>query len=382
MTFRNSILAGTTLVRNAIQSEGFVSGSVGWRITRDGNAEFNDGTFRGTVTITNPSGAGIVIDSDDAVLRFVDADGNVLAELDSTTEFFGSSLFAFTIWDFAGNRRMALTGLGVAFEGNNGPVKIQSGSALGDDFQMPQLRVEPTGTDPDLAGRFKGEFDSGDNLATSLLQSPAVTGNNRASLRLESDSNTISARVRVPSGTDLAVTRDVFGTDFTDYVGYGVIADSQNAQTRWFLPANVPVPAAAETIINTWSDKAGNINLGTRAFHLKAGRMIRIVGQFACASTAAPNVSAMQLYKQLGGAPNIATDTKIGDVRFPIVVAGISDSKGFEIPYVTAADEIAIFYWAYRTASGAGNTTPQGATAQLRCDWSVEDRGISTPAVP
>lgn len=48
MTFNNSILAGTTLVRDEIQSEGFVSGSTGWRISRNGNAEFNNITSRGS----------------------------------------------------------------------------------------------------------------------------------------------------------------------------------------------------------------------------------------------------------------------------------------------------------------------------------------------
>lgn len=49
MTFSNSILAGTILVREAIQSENFEAGSTGWQITRDGDAEFNDVTARGDI---------------------------------------------------------------------------------------------------------------------------------------------------------------------------------------------------------------------------------------------------------------------------------------------------------------------------------------------
>lgn len=56
MTFQNSILAGTTLVREAISSEGFVAGSSGWSIERDGDAEFNDVTVRGTVSISDSGG--------------------------------------------------------------------------------------------------------------------------------------------------------------------------------------------------------------------------------------------------------------------------------------------------------------------------------------
>jgi hypothetical protein len=47
MGFRDSIVAGITLIRRAIQSEGFVSGSTGWMVERDGDAEFNDVIIRG-----------------------------------------------------------------------------------------------------------------------------------------------------------------------------------------------------------------------------------------------------------------------------------------------------------------------------------------------
>lgn len=49
MTFNNSILSGTTLARENIQSEGFVAGSTGWIIERDGDAEFNSIIVRGDV---------------------------------------------------------------------------------------------------------------------------------------------------------------------------------------------------------------------------------------------------------------------------------------------------------------------------------------------
>lgn len=61
MAFRNPIIGGNdTLVRQAMQSEGFVAGSSGWRITRDGDAEFNDVTVRGEFE-TGTGGDGIEI---------------------------------------------------------------------------------------------------------------------------------------------------------------------------------------------------------------------------------------------------------------------------------------------------------------------------------
>lgn len=58
--FRNSILGGINLIREAIQSPNFVSGSTGWWIGQDGSAEFNDltvrGQFDGQDFIVNSSG--------------------------------------------------------------------------------------------------------------------------------------------------------------------------------------------------------------------------------------------------------------------------------------------------------------------------------------
>lgn len=57
MEFSNGIVGGSDeLVRDGIQSRGFVSGSTGWRINRDGSAEFNDVTVRGAFQIgSSPS---------------------------------------------------------------------------------------------------------------------------------------------------------------------------------------------------------------------------------------------------------------------------------------------------------------------------------------
>ena len=54
MEFSNSIVgASDELVREAIQSRGFVTGSTGWRIEADGDAEFNNVTIRGGLVVTD-----------------------------------------------------------------------------------------------------------------------------------------------------------------------------------------------------------------------------------------------------------------------------------------------------------------------------------------
>jgi hypothetical protein len=47
MPYRNPIVAGTQLVRAAIQSQDYAAGVSGWIVGRDGSAEFNNVTIRG-----------------------------------------------------------------------------------------------------------------------------------------------------------------------------------------------------------------------------------------------------------------------------------------------------------------------------------------------
>jgi hypothetical protein len=61
MGFANSIIGGAaTLIRAAVQSANFITGVSGWRVTKDGNAEFNNitirGTFGGTDFVVNANG--------------------------------------------------------------------------------------------------------------------------------------------------------------------------------------------------------------------------------------------------------------------------------------------------------------------------------------
>lgn len=55
MTFRNSVVGGTVLVRSAIESQNFVTGATGWQIKADGTAEFNNVIIRGGTVISGTS---------------------------------------------------------------------------------------------------------------------------------------------------------------------------------------------------------------------------------------------------------------------------------------------------------------------------------------
>lgn len=64
MPFSNEVVGGNgVLVRNTLQSQNFVSGVSGWQVTKNGNAEFNNGTFRGQLTSGTNPGQHIILNS-------------------------------------------------------------------------------------------------------------------------------------------------------------------------------------------------------------------------------------------------------------------------------------------------------------------------------
>lgn len=89
MPFTNQIAGGQgALVRNWLQSQNFVAGVSGWQIRKDGNVEFNNGTFRGSLTSGTNPGKHIVLnnpitgdavdvyDSSNNIIYSIDANGN------------------------------------------------------------------------------------------------------------------------------------------------------------------------------------------------------------------------------------------------------------------------------------------------------------------
>jgi len=61
MAFRNPAIAGQYLVRPALRSPNYVTGSQGWTINRDGTAELNNVNLRGSLSIGNPTGQHAIL---------------------------------------------------------------------------------------------------------------------------------------------------------------------------------------------------------------------------------------------------------------------------------------------------------------------------------
>lgn len=76
------IVGGTALRIPAIRSPNYIAGSSGWTINQDGSVEFNNGTFRGTVTAGTFQGTDFVINSTGAFFYSgVPAAGNLIASI-------------------------------------------------------------------------------------------------------------------------------------------------------------------------------------------------------------------------------------------------------------------------------------------------------------
>jgi hypothetical protein len=64
MPFTNEVIGSNgVLIRNTLQSQNYVPGVSGWQITKSGNAEFNNGTFRGSIISGNVTGKHIVLNN-------------------------------------------------------------------------------------------------------------------------------------------------------------------------------------------------------------------------------------------------------------------------------------------------------------------------------
>jgi hypothetical protein len=71
-TWEDPIAAGDgSIIYPALKSPNFVAGVSGWRITRNGDAEFNGGTFRGGVDITGSDGSRVIIQGSIPGIEFI-----------------------------------------------------------------------------------------------------------------------------------------------------------------------------------------------------------------------------------------------------------------------------------------------------------------------
>jgi hypothetical protein len=99
MPFGNAIVGGMSkLIRQAIESFQFVSGVSGWRIARNGDAEFNNAVIRGQIEVGPDPGRHVEIDSTNLIVVY-NSDNNVVARINDDGIFVYDETGAFASLD-------------------------------------------------------------------------------------------------------------------------------------------------------------------------------------------------------------------------------------------------------------------------------------------
>lgn len=111
MTFNNSILSGTVLARENIQSEGYQVGLQGWIIERDGDAEFNSIVVRGDVISVGALYTTRILDGEIIIELNSNPVDNVRINRESI-EFNDAGTSSFTLLDY-------VDGEGLGFRDNS-----------------------------------------------------------------------------------------------------------------------------------------------------------------------------------------------------------------------------------------------------------------------
>jgi hypothetical protein len=80
----NAVIADGSIdnakIGNVIESDNYVAGSTGWNIDKNGNAEFNDGTFRGQLDVKS-SDSGARTEITDDVIKVFDSSGTLRVKI-------------------------------------------------------------------------------------------------------------------------------------------------------------------------------------------------------------------------------------------------------------------------------------------------------------
>jgi hypothetical protein len=178
VSFSNPVTGGQgALIRPAIKSPNFVHNVSGWSINRDGSAEFNNGTFRGTVTAGSFQGTDFVINTSGAFFYSgVPAAGNLIASIapGSGSDVFGNGyLGGFTSYDDAAGFFVNMLGSELVYGPVTAGTPITAGAGTIASSGAEIIVSSPvTVADPSLVSL---ELDSGAANSAPLGTSPRAT---------------------------------------------------------------------------------------------------------------------------------------------------------------------------------------------------------------
>lgn len=142
MPFTNEVIGSNgVLIRNWLQSQNYVAGVSGWQITKDGNAEFNNGTFRGSIAVGPNPGPRFVVNNTATgdVIDVYGSSGQLLMNLRGT----GSNAGELTSYDpTSTSSNVSLFSSEVIFNTPDGSVGAVAQRGALNSSSQPQLFIQ------------------------------------------------------------------------------------------------------------------------------------------------------------------------------------------------------------------------------------------------
>lgn len=240
MPFTNEVI-GTNgvLIRNWLQSQNYVPGTSGWQITKDGNAEFNNGTFRGSIEVGSLSGQHFIVNNSTTgdVVDIYDSSGRLIFSIDSNG--------ILTSYNYSGGStagHLRISGADATFNNNSGFITT-------DPPHISSPDITSSGTELELySGTPNGSLSASSIQlfgGTTAAQSEArvtARGVNGDILQLDnSNNNSQLVHVGSYSGSVVDAFGDIqinHGALFTPRFGFlqawDVNAVGQGWQLEWF----------------------------------------------------------------------------------------------------------------------------------------------------
>jgi hypothetical protein len=266
MPFANSIAGGNgSLVRTQLQSGNYVAGVSGWRIGKDGSAEFNNGTFRGSITAGNPAGQHFVLNNPSTgdAIDVYDTLNRLVFKLDSTGGLFSinqpgtnyTQLFsAALVFSNLNVPPFSAAGMVATSNGFGSQVQIDSGHGTSGsgDANITYSDSLDSGTNRSALTAFQGSDGvSVAGVNGNLVQNDVLTG-----LNYMVHFGTYTATTFAPGGTSAGNWTVAHGCNFTPN---GVIAFcneassasfNQTANFHSFVGGNVTLTIMGSTGVN------------------------------------------------------------------------------------------------------------------------------------
>lgn len=340
--FSNPVFGGNgTLIRPAAQSPNYVAGSTGWMIARDGSAEFNNltirGTFQGTDFIINSS--GIFLYSSTPALGNMSGSWAALAGTDA----FGNAYpMGLKIYSTFGNLVLGPVDGDILSTGSSGAtIRIGDGEL---DFKQP-----------------------GDNSTATIIQN--LGGPTNGSLTLSSGKTNSS-----DTSAFLALVSKTVGVDpqilIRNYAGgqlslmNDTIDMGRGLQSDVSITANVTGITTTETVLMT-----------IPSMTYKNGRAYRVTLWGLAQSTTA---STYFLYRLRAGSASTTGTIYKDQMRVPVLSTASTNSAVslvFTLTNVSGADITTAVTWTGSVAAGTGIfAASAGNVAQA----TVEDIGLAS----